>query len=96
MDYISREDAINAAIDAADDWDGGYIRSRAEMIEKKIKALPAADVEERKVGKWIRKDKGGVFGSPIYKCSCCGQGDFGNLFIYGASYCPICGAKMEG
>lgn len=41
-DLISRQAAINAAIDAADDWDGGYSLSRADMIERAINNLPSA------------------------------------------------------
>ena len=39
-DCISREDAINAAIDAVDEWDGGCNTSRATMISHAIKDLP--------------------------------------------------------
>ena len=44
-DIISRQAAINAAIDAADDWDGGYSLSRADMIERAINNLPSAQPE---------------------------------------------------
>ena len=40
-DAISREDAIKTAIEAADDWDGGYNLTRADIIEKAIKSLPS-------------------------------------------------------
>ena len=40
-DVIYRQDAIDAAIDAVDDWDGGWSPSRADMIEKAIKNLPS-------------------------------------------------------
>lgn len=40
-DCINRQDAINVAIQAADDWDGGYNPERAEMIERGLKMLPA-------------------------------------------------------
>lgn len=48
-DCISRQQAIDAAIDAADDWDGGYSLSRADMIERAINNLPSAQPEPR----WI-------------------------------------------
>jgi hypothetical protein len=40
-DAISREDAINVAIDAVDEWDGGCNTSRATIICKAIKKLPS-------------------------------------------------------
>ena len=41
-DLISRQAAIDAAIVAADEWDGGYDVDREHMIEDAIKALPSA------------------------------------------------------
>lgn len=38
-DLIERQAAIDAAIEAADDWDGGYNISRAEIIEKALEQL---------------------------------------------------------
>ena len=50
-DLISRQAAINAAIDAADDWDGGYSLSRrADMIERAINNLPSARPEVKEIG----------------------------------------------
>ena len=40
-DAINREQAIKTAIEAADDWDGGCNLTRADIIEKAIKALPS-------------------------------------------------------
>lgn len=42
---ISRQAAINAAIYAADDWDGGCNINRSEMIEKAINGLPPEQPE---------------------------------------------------
>ena len=44
-DYIDREQAIKAAIDAADDWDGGGNRFRAKIIKQAICEVPSADVQ---------------------------------------------------
>ena len=41
-DTIRRQAAINAAIEAVDDWDGGTNIGRQKRIEKAIKALPPA------------------------------------------------------
>ena len=44
-DLISRQDAINTAIEAADEWDGGFSRSRDEIITMKLQTLPSAQPE---------------------------------------------------
>ena len=47
-DIIFRDDAINAAIDGADDWDGGYSPNREEVIRKylaEVKTIDAIPVE---------------------------------------------------
>ena len=44
-DLISRQAAIEAAIKATDDWDGGYNITRANMIEKELNDLPSAKPE---------------------------------------------------
>lgn len=46
-DLISRQAAIDAAIEAADDWDGGYSRSREETITKRLSALPSVQPEQK-------------------------------------------------
>ena len=45
-DYISREAAIEAAIDAADEWDGGSNPRREASIKTWLEGVPAADVVE--------------------------------------------------
>lgn len=42
-DLISRAAAIEAAIDGADDWDGGYNPERERYIREHIAQLPAVD-----------------------------------------------------
>ena len=42
---IDRQAAIDAAIKATDDWDGGYNITRADMIEKELNDLPSAQLE---------------------------------------------------
>ena len=42
---IDRQAAIDAAIKATDDWDGGYNITRANMIEKELNDLPSAQLE---------------------------------------------------
>lgn len=53
-DCISRQAAIDAAIEAADEWDGGYSLTRAEMIENKLKDLPSAQPDGISL-EWIDK-----------------------------------------
>lgn len=50
---------------------------------------PAADVVERKKGKWI--------GGELGHCSCCGnEGCFSDIWPDGQErYCPNCGADMR-
>ena len=44
-DLISKQAAIDAAIEAADDWDGGCNIGRQKRIEKYIRQLPPAEPE---------------------------------------------------
>ena len=48
-DLISRQEAIDAAIEAADEWDGGYNGERERIIRGALEALPSAQPEQR----WI-------------------------------------------
>ena len=41
-DAVSRQAAINAAIDGADKWDGGFNREREKCIREEIDKLPPA------------------------------------------------------
>lgn len=42
-DLISRTAAIEAAIDGADDWDGGYNSERERYIREHMANVPAVD-----------------------------------------------------
>jgi hypothetical protein len=91
-EYIKREAAIEAATDAADEWDGGYNPHRAAQIREGIKYIPAADVVPVRHGRWREVERGenGV----LCECSVCKEW---LLFYYGfvANYCPVCGAIMD-
>lgn len=56
---------------------------------------PLVEIEERKVGKWIRKpirnDKGGCIGAEMI-CSCCNKDNRHDEYM---DYCPNCGAEMR-
>lgn len=108
MDYISRQDTIkalskhcesilqaNVSYQTADIY-----RIATDHAIDVIKILPAADVPERNVGKWIDDTDERI--GYIARCSACGE-----KVLYGVSFdfegnrhqmnfCPNCGAKMEG
>lgn len=57
---------------------------------------PLVEIEERKVGKWIRKpirnDKGGCIGAEMI-CFCCNKDNRHDEYM---DFCPNCGADMRG
>ena len=89
-DYIKREDAISILQNYI--FERGFYcdadadkRYTAELVDILLTAAPAADVVERKVGRW----EDVMFG---WMCSCCGQNqEYSVLF----RFCPNCGARME-
>ena len=51
-DLISRQAAIDTAIEAMDEYDGGYVASRAEYLEQALMNLPSAK-QEQTISEWI-------------------------------------------
>lgn len=106
-DLISRAAAIECAIDAVDNWDGGWNPNREEYIRKYFQELPAVDAVPVVHGRWVRV-RGYVTpgGDPVWKCSECGKGthvygiEHGSYGAYVADgqwvSCPNCGARMDG
>jgi len=45
MDLIDRQAAIDAAIEAADDWDGGCSKERERFIRDALEELPSTQPE---------------------------------------------------
>ena len=82
-EYIDRNKAIQTALDAVDDWDGGRNLHRASIIYKYFNAQPAVDVRENVKGEWEYVDY------ILRRCSNCGKEAAQSHF------CPNCGAKME-
>ena len=98
MIYISKDQAIRLACEAADDWDGGGNKSRDAYIIDAIDGAEPADVQPVKHGEWEREEY-----SPYVKCSHCGMAfDYadGLLYLVAGSrlpnFCPNCGADMRG
>lgn len=83
-DYISREAAVEQCKRHSD--------YTAWSIKDGIEAIPAADVEPVRHGRWIHEETEGGF--HIWSCSRCGSGMNGNP--KGTNlYCYHCGAKMD-
>ena len=79
-EYIDRDAAIAACLD-------GYADCRDDCAAN-IRSIPAADVVERKTGKWRRY-------SPLtdtFECDKCGYQVIDKEFR--TNYCPDCGADM--
>lgn len=69
---------------------------RIDVKNDKVVKIDLPNVEERKVGKWVRKlirnDKGGCIGAEMI-CSCCNKDNRHDEYM---DYCPNCGAEMRG
>lgn len=89
-DAVDRQEAINAAIEGADKWDGGYNNEREKCIREEIAKLPSV-TPQPKVGKWIyRKEE------DSYRCSLCTYPCHkDNLGAIPTMYCAGCGAYMQ-
>ena len=82
-------------------WDVGECKEAFDIAIAAMEQrwISAADVPDRKVGKWILydiQDKDEIAnGNFYYVCSCCGKGD---THAKGAKvpYCWWCGARMKG
>ena len=101
-EYIERDaalqfvfDACAECMDACEEFDGIYADCNQCMLEGvklKLRDLPAADVVERKTGKWVIADDGFVV------CSLCNNAaEFNPIDRFMKTpYCSLCGARMEG
>ena len=90
-EYIELEAAIAAIM--SEPSDAHYPQWYAD----KIKAIPAADVAQVRLGRWICINKS--YGE--YECSVCNGVDsncsdyYGTHVVTEQEYCPNCGAKMD-
>ena len=102
-DLIKRSDAIEVAIAAADEWDGGYNNSRAEIIRNAMNSIlpvtghwiPVVAIEEKDSEEFPPKRKyveaTNLYEVDALKCSECEV-----IFDFDDAryYCHNCGAKM--
>ena len=84
-EYISHEAAM-ADFEACNAENPRWTPQRVKTL---LLRQPAADVAPVVHGKW---GDNGIAGSMLVKCSVCGFDCGANSF----SYCPNCGAKMDG
>jgi len=98
-DYISREAAIEAlsqpiTMSMCLSVSECYSKRNQRQIDlEQIKSIPAADVVEQKIGKWIIDETE----SASWFCSECGKhayGCFSEIYSGEYHYCPNCGARM--
>ena len=82
--------AIDIAIGAADEYDGGYNFERDRKIRDTLMALPTVDAVPVKHGRWIYHPDWQADGECGYECSECGMGSDVDY-----PYCMLCGARME-
>ena len=94
-EYINRE----AALDIVNGWreqliptygkNDEYVKC-LETVAEHLETLPAADVVERKAGKWISYIEDGYLECPFCGAATNCDGDESELH-----FCFSCGAKME-
>lgn len=104
-EYIDREkvyDMLNALGGCGaepESWADGWDKAFDEAI-RKLDNIPAADVRPERHGKWVSwEEAGNYIPSPNrHECSVCH--DCAQFLVNGiellSSYCPNCGAKMDG
>lgn len=92
-DYIRRED-VNRLFEKYHP----YMATRVCEYSNELKALPSADVEPVKRGKWLRMSKCSEVVDDRYKCSKCGyvvhQKDRIYLMTYNR-WCGHCGSRND-
>lgn len=104
-DYIKREDAIREAIEAVDEYDGGYVTSRDDLIAAYINDIHAADVRENVRGEWVNYSEYDTRVRQRFNrwlCSNCGKvrkrgwenTSDGKKPL--SKFCENCGAEMRG
>ena len=89
-EYISREDAERALLERCKETGyGGLTPDDIRLVMRTPWRIPAADVVERKKGKWELEPEYGW-----YICSACR--DEVTVKSGRTNFCPNCGADMSG
>ena len=83
-EYICKQDAV----DAIHEFPMFMECNEIYIYQKRIEKIPAADVVPVRHGKWTHKPD--VYG--VVYCSECNY----ELHANSTSFCPNCGAKMDG
>lgn len=96
-DYISRKDILDIVFQYCPDDDGSCSKADVdprEMLDE-IEALPAADVQPVKHGRWENEylDED-VWWADCTNCKNDTHSRFGRVSSY--AFCPNCGARMDG
>lgn len=88
-EYVKRSDALQAVGDIHPlDYNG-------QGIVERIKAIPAADVVERKVGHWIfHPEQKNIYGGKLIECSEC-RTQYLVMNVMEEIYCRHCGSKNQ-
>lgn len=92
-DYISKNDVLNLIMHNdkvchyADERYENVVYATACRISDVVANMPAADVQPIKHGRWCKR----MSTPDSFKCSVCG-----NNHEYFTTYCPNCGARMDG
>ena len=88
-EYIRREDVI--------EWFMPYAHAEesidADVVIADIKGMKTADVAHVRHGRWLEVREKRLFGEHYFLCSNCNSR---NGLMIPFSYCPNCGAKMDG
>lgn len=82
--------AIDIAIGAADEYDGGYNFERDRKIRDALMALPTVDAVPVRHGRWIWRIWWD-YPEYQYQCDQCKR-----WAMFESKFCPNCGAKMDG
>lgn len=90
--YVELGVAIDTAICAADEYDGGYNFERDMKIRDALMALPTVDAVPVRHGRWKEDPSGYGF----WICSACGFVSEASAADMLYKFCPVCGAKMDG
>jgi hypothetical protein len=98
-EYIDREAVYKKACRSCtrhgDEFGSCYHEEPCEELQSEFASAPAADVEPVRHGRWITSDFACHYMSRD-QCSACCWRSKGYADMTWATWCPSCGAKMEG